>query len=336
MTTASAPEVPTDPSRTPRATRIGRIGSYLNAQFPPVVYILLGSASFASTHFGLQALAGDGVLRVTWRMVAGAATVVLIMLLMRVYDELKDVDDDRRLAAAGDPKYLERPIVTGLVREDDLRALRWVVTLLLAAINFPLGVPWPLAAFGVVMLYAWLTYRWFFWPAVKRHLLLAFATHNPLGLVVSGYVTAVYVADFGADGLSGWAFVLIVGLWTPLGAWETSRKLRHPDDETDYATYSKVLGPRVAGVIPIVLVAASVACLVPFARQAGLSWIYPGILIAAALAPIAGCGWYLLAPPRGTAPVRPLAEVYMLTVSIGLTVALAVARGVESSPSLDG
>jgi hypothetical protein len=39
---------------------------------------------------------------------------------------------------------------------------------------------------------------------------------------------------------------VIVGLWLPFAAWELSRKIRVPEDETSYRTYSKVLGWKVA------------------------------------------------------------------------------------------
>ena len=48
------------------------------------------------------------------------------------------------------------------------------------------------AALGIL----WLSSRWFFWPAIQKNLLLAFATHNPLTLVVD-------IPDIEVRGCSG-------------------------------------------------------------------------------------------------------------------------------------
>ena len=72
-----------------------------------------------------EALALHSRLAYTWRALGAAFTGYAMSLLFRIYDELKDVETDRRLAAAGDPKYMERPIVRGLVDVEDLHALQW-------------------------------------------------------------------------------------------------------------------------------------------------------------------------------------------------------------------
>lgn len=53
--------------------------------------------------------------------------------------------------------------------------------------------------------------------------------------------------------------VLLLGtvfLWSSM-SWEITRKIKHPEDETAYQTYSKVLGLGPSLVIPIVLSGAS-------------------------------------------------------------------------------
>jgi len=97
-------------------------------------------------------------------------------------------------------------------------------------------------------------------------------------LVLLGYVAALHVQDFGTAGVDGRAIVLLVGLWMPWTAWETSRKIRIPADETAYETYSKVLGWRVAPLLPLAAVILSAACLVPTLRAAGMGWGLPALL----------------------------------------------------------
>lgn len=311
----------------PRPTTAGRLAEYVRTMFPPAIMVPYGIACFLAVHLALQALAGFAPLRLTARAAAGAASVVLTMLLFRIYDELKDVENDVQLARAGDPRYRDRPIVTGRVRVEDLGRLRWITSAALVALNAPLGTL-PLAAFAAVYAVGWLSFKWFFWPAIARNLLLAFATHNPITLVVSGYVVAVYAADFGAASLGPWTVALVCGLWLAVAAWETSRKIRIPEDETAYQTYSMLLGWKTAALVPAGFLAASAGLLVAVARAAGLGWTYPAILGTAAAAGIGACLLFRLAPTRARARLQPYPEAYGLVANAGLALAVALARGV--------
>jgi hypothetical protein len=320
---------PTSARRPIRPTRLGRLADYLAQLFPPALYVPSGIASFLSVYFALQALAAPGPLRLTWRACVGAATVVLLTLLMRVYDELKDVDSDVRLGQAGDPKYRERCVVTGHVRVEDLRALRWWVSGVLVALNLLHGPSLPLLAFAGVFLLLWLSFRWFFWPAIQRSLLLAFITHNPIALAFAGYVVAVAVADFGTGVLTPTLLPLLLASWLPISAWETSRKVRHAPDETAYQTYSQVLGWKVAAWLPAFFVLAATTCHLVVASAAGLGPAFPVVAGLAALLAVGACARFRLAPSTASANLRPFVEVHVVAVTVGLPLALALARGVR-------
>jgi hypothetical protein len=312
-----------------RPTTVGRLLDFIGQMFPPAVYIPSGIASFASVYFALQALAGVEPLRITWRAVCGAFSVVAFMLLMRVYDELKDAESDLRLGRAGDPKYRDRPIVTGRIRIEDIVALKWGVIGLLLALNLPMGLPWPLLGFGVTFGLVWLSSRWFFWPRIQKNLLLALATHNPLVAVIAGYVLCVFVADFGPGALDGRALAVLLAAWMPLTAWEVSRKVRAPGEETEYQTYSMLLGWRIAAWLPVLFVAVATACYVSLALSAGVSWIFPAALLAAAGVVLAACARFRLAPSTRSANLRPFVEVYALVATVGFPLALALAHGLR-------
>src|SRR5207244_12735411 len=117
-------------------------------------------AHFAAIDFATRALAGATPIALGWRSVVGAASVFLLLALMRVQDELKDVETDRRLARGGDRRYVGRPLVTGAVEVADLVLLRRAVLLVLVALNAPLGFPLPLLPFGFVLGLVWLSYHW--------------------------------------------------------------------------------------------------------------------------------------------------------------------------------
>lgn len=313
-----------------RPTTLGRLWDYLQQMFPPAVYVPAGFANFLAIHFALQALAGAAPLKVGWRALAGATSVVLFSLLMRVYDELKDVESDRRLARQGDPRYRDRATVTGRVRVEDLVALRRGVVLALVALNLGLGFPWPLVAFAVTLGVLWLSSKWFFWPAIQKNLLLAFATHNPIALVIAAYVTAVFAGDSGWGALPRATPLVLLGAWLPIAAWETSRKLRPPGHETEYQTYSKLLGWKVAVWLPATFVLAASAAHLAIARAVGLSWPFPCAVVAASVLVLGACVRFRLAPTASSANLRPVVELYSLTVTAGLPLALALERGASA------
>jgi len=302
---------------------------YVQQMFPLQVMIPASIAKCLAIYLGLQALAGARSLAVGWRAVAAAVTVFGFMLLMRVYDELKDVEADTRLGKAGDPRYKDRPIVTGAVLVEDVNALRWALVAMLVAINLPLG-GWALVGFAVIFGVTWLSFQWFFWPAIKDDLLLAFATHNPIAVVLAFYVLTVFVGEAGWAAVDPlWATALLVGVWMPLAAWETARKIRVPEDETDYQTYSKIFGLKVAPLVPIGFTLIGATCIIAVTRAAGLSWTFPLILGGIALVPIGAALAFWLRPSRERAKLQPTAELFVLGTEAGLAAALIAAYGLR-------
>jgi 4-hydroxybenzoate polyprenyltransferase len=317
-------------ARPPRSTTAGRLAEHLGLMFPPAVQVPLAAAWSAGIWLSLQALEGRAPLRLSWRWAAAAGSFFLFALLMRAYDELKDVETDLRLGRAGDPNYKDRPIVTGRVRETDLRALRWAATAVLVGINLPLG-PLPLLTFAITFSVAWLSFKWFFWPAISKNILLALVTHNPITALVALHVVAIYASE--AAGLRAppaAVAALVVGLWMPITAWETSRKIRPPEDETDYETYSRKLGWRVAPFLPASFVALGAACIGWVARLSGLSWIFPAVLTLAAAVAIGACMRFRLRPTRESAKLKPYVEGFALIVNFGLPLALWLRYGVTA------
>lgn len=307
-----------------------RLWRFVVDRFPPAIYVPAGIASFLSLYLALQALGlgGGATLTVSWRALAGALTVVLFLFLMRVYDELKDVDTDIQLGKAGDPRYKDRPIVLGTVKVTDIVLLRWWVTVILFALNLALGWPLPLLVFLLLFALGWLSFKWFFWPAISGNLLLALVTHNPILLVLGIYVAALYSAEFGIETLGPWTLALLVGLWVPFAAWETSRKIRIPQDETAYQTYSMLLGWRNAVLLPLGFTLFSVACLVPVALAAKLGSGFILVLVTAAGIMVWRCLLFRLAPTRERARLQPYAEMYLLVANLGLVVALVLHYGI--------
>jgi 4-hydroxybenzoate polyprenyltransferase len=302
-----------------------RLAVYFVTMFPPWVMVPMSAVHFLAIELGLQALSGREPLVLSWRSAAGTAGIFLFSLVLRVQDELKDLETDLRLAKAGDPRYATRPIVTGKVLASDLVWLRRGALALLVALSALLGKE-ALLALAVVGTLVVLSFHWFFVPSMRERLLLAFATHNPLAAAISGWAVAVCAEE--APVLSSWALVLVLGLWLPVAAWEIARKVRAPADETDYTTYSKILGARTAGALPAVFVAVATAALAAFAARVGAPFAYFPLLGGAALFAIGSSLAFALAPSTKRANLRPSTELFGAVAGGGLAVALAFGHGV--------
>jgi hypothetical protein len=265
-------------------------------------------------------------------MAAAAAACALLALYLRLSDDLKDWEADRRLAAEGDARFTARPQVLGAVTRADLRQARLLVSLAFVA---SLTVQLPAAALlgGLAFAAAWLAARWYFWPAMADHLVIAFATHNPIGLLAVGLAAAAGSEAAGASPWSPVTLALAVGLYLPVAAWEIARKVRTPAEETRYRTWSSVLGWRAAAVLPAGLAATSAALLALVARRAALPGWYGALLAGALLAPALAALAFLRAPtPAGAARLRPAVEIYAAAASLGLLAAALAARGLGGTP----
>lgn len=309
--------------------QVARLVLYLGQMFPLQQMVPYAAFHFLAIWLTLQALANFPSVRVTWTAPLGVTTVLLFLLLMRLYDELKDAATDLALGRSGDPLYRDRVLVTGAVRIEDIKLLRWAVTVALVVLNVLnlwLGARWATLAFLVLFGVSWLSFHWFFWPAVSRHLVLAFVTHNPIALLLGAYVVALFADMFGVDRVDGRAALLLIGLWLPMAAWETSRKIRAPEDETTYSTYSRVLGWKTAALLPAAFSIGSAIALVIIGMQARLGPAFSVVIAAACGVVVWRCALFRAAPSRRHADLKPWAMLYATVTNVGLVVAVLISK----------
>jgi 4-hydroxybenzoate polyprenyltransferase len=308
--------------------RTFRLLHYVAVMFPPGSHLPQALALFAAIYCSLQVLSGIGPLSFGWRTAVGAGTVVIALLLVRLYDDVRDAPADAVLGRAGDPRYIARPTVTGLVSVPEVRGLVAALSIAVVTLNLVWGGPRTrivtLAGFAIT----WLAFRWFFVPSLSgKAPPLATLARKSLTILVSGYVVAVFADERNVAQLSAWAWLLLLAPCFEAAAWEVSRKIRAPSDETDYGTYSKVLGPRRSAALTICFVALSLLCLLPIARLAGVGWAYPAALVGAALIVIVASARFMRRPTRDRANLRPYTELFGAVANGGLAVALFVRHG---------
>ncbi len=297
-----------------------RMAVYLKEMYPltqriPMALIIAASVLLFTRHIHGWNSAMHGA-PLPALLAAGSCCVFVFLLLLRLMDELKDLDIDREL-------FRDRPLPSGRVRERDIRISMTLVT----AAYILLHAAWPLAlasALGLLA-YAWLMYFYFFMPGLlRRNLLLNLATHNPVIPLLVVHLSLLTAAAQGIafDALRWDEILLFAGMiWSAMFAWEIARKIRAPQEENAYVTYSQILGRGGAVLLAFTAQTAGGAIAVHFV----LTGLWPAI----ALLPL-GAGYgllcftygrFLFVPTPGTSPLRPFAEAYalllMLTVILG-------------------
>ena len=165
-----------------------------------------------------------------------AFTLFAFLLNLRIADDFKDFQTDREL-------FPDRPLPSGRTRKSDLIAVLVAVDTIVVALNLVLVRNH--LFFALLVAYGVLMSVWFFQRyRIQPSLVLAVVTHNPVQLVMNLYVISFAATKYQIP-LIGWNNALILfTLYFPGLIWEIARKVRAPEDETDYVTYSKLFGLR--------------------------------------------------------------------------------------------
>jgi 4-hydroxybenzoate polyprenyltransferase len=270
----------------------------------------------------LQAVHGFASLKLTRESLLGALTLACFTLLLRVFDEFKDYEHDREL-------FPDRPLPSGRVTKADLTSLGWALVALMTAFNAYLGGK-ALLGYAILMAFGFLMLKFFFLPDLHRKsLLLTLATHNPVALFTHLYVLGVFAAAHpgalrpGSPGV----WLGIAMFWGLIFAWETGRKIRAPEEETDYVTYSRIFGAKRAPLLPAAALTVSFGLGVWFAWTLHLSPLLPVVLVLAWTYAMTALSRFVSAPSPGTSRLRPRIETASLVLYAAFLVALPVKFG---------
>lgn len=310
MTSASLPA--------PRGRGLAhRLGVYFRVMFPlhtaipAAVVVFYSFYALLAEVYGVRAPLGPETL-------FGLATVFLSMLLWRLLDELKDRQIDPRF-------FPNRPLVTGAVRYSDVRVLALVSLLAVAGLNLGRG-PATDFYFAYFVLFV-LSWEWWLFPdIVAPNVWLVFATHQTLVPLLFCYVWGVFAFNTGLGTGPGKAIALSLIYWIPFFAWEIGRKVRAPEDETDYVTYTKRWGTRRASAVVAAAIVAAGAAMAAFALAEGLGGAFVVFHLAGAAALAAPILRFTWTPTRRANRVRWAVEAYVFLFSLGNLMLLLYGR----------
>ncbi|MGW8324147.1 MAG: UbiA family prenyltransferase [Desulfobacterales bacterium] len=228
-----------------------RICIYLKEMFPPR-NMGFGLLFFMSAWCGIVLLdhsRNDILLPPGHIFLSGAFTISLMLLLLRIMDELKDLETDLL-------HFPKRPIPRGAVHSSDLKSFG----LFIVGVLFILNMFFTHATFifFIVFGYACLMFKYFFLKElISKNIMIALATHNPISYLFFFYVFFVYKNNMTASIQMKPVILLGTVFFCISMSWEIARKIRYPEDETTYQTYSKVLGLGAAILILMIPISIS-------------------------------------------------------------------------------
>ncbi len=243
----------------------------------------------------------------TLPLIIPAVVLTCISLLIRIMDEFKDYQDDLT-------NFPNRPLPSGRVLKKDLLGLGifcvfLIVFLSLTSIQLLI---WAL----ITLCFTFLMLKWFFIESIMRKSLpLAFITHHPVVLFNFIYLLIACTQMNPAVTFDKALYILPVCLI--FTNWEIARKIRSPEQETSYTTYSKIMGPRPAMLLSLSLQVIFNLAVLNIFTQLGTNIFIQGAFLAAQLLLMAP-SFYFLCTLKLKIPFRAIAEAQILVVVITL------------------
>ncbi|MCP4706859.1 MAG: hypothetical protein GY865_19850 [candidate division Zixibacteria bacterium] len=292
-----------------------RLWVYLKEMFPIVprfaisVFLFLGFTLYLSkitqvsfTIFTVSSLIGIGFL----------FTVALILRLM---DELKDRQTDMIL-------FKDRPLPSGRVKEADIKFALAVASV--TYICFHLYSEQVFLSSLIVLGYTFLMFRYFFLPE-KMHncLLLNLATHNPVTVLILLHLTTIFTVQYNTNLANlNWLLLalIIVKFWFLFLSWEIARKIRYPQEETEYITYSRIFGYIYAAIISLFIQTISYGIALYLYYALSLSIVYLVIITIGYKILIFGYLRFLFKKMPTGIKLRSLAEFYAIVMMLAIIV----------------
>ncbi|MEE2744342.1 MAG: UbiA family prenyltransferase [Bdellovibrionota bacterium] len=290
-----------------------RVSIFLRERIPPLPLII--QSLFLSIGIGLSYSLLESVPLVEMKvpLIGIFLGSFALSVVVRVIDEFKDKDDDKRL-------FPERCLPSGRVLYSDIKVLGWFFLSFFIILNIILGQAYLQLFF--LLFYFFLFSKWCFLPEKWRgDLIIILITHNPIGLFVGLYFLSFLSSAFGGKNLTFNHYLLSIGFWLPTFAWEVARKIKAPEEENNYKTYSQRFGIKRALLFPIF--ALGIQCFVFYLLFADFFketyWAFN--MFFSYLMYVAFCLLFAFRPsPKLSKMLRPMTELYLFILNVILII----------------
>lgn len=252
---------------------IKRLHIYFKEMYPIIPRLALGLIIFGEIYFIVLLNYGVTDFQIGIQEVIGGFTVFGFLLWLRIADDFKDYELDCRL-------FADRPLPSGRVKKKDLA----VFVIILIAVTVVLNIIFMnnFRFFLFLYVYGTLMSLWFFQrKKIQKSLPLALITHNPVQMIMNIYIISFTCIKYHLQGLTWINFLAAWTLYFPALIWEVSRKIRAPQEETEYVTYSSLFGYKKATGFVLILT------LVDILTNVLLVWNLNKISVAALLVNVA-------------------------------------------------
>ncbi len=215
-----------------------RLYIYFKERYPIIPRIILGLIVFLEIHFIVLLNNGVTKFNIGIQEFVGAYTVFAFLLWLRIADDLKDYETDKKL-------FKDRPLPSGRTTKKDVMIAGVFFELIAVILNILFMNN--ILFFVILYVYGYLMSKWFFQKSkIQPSLPLALITHNPVQMIVNLYIISFTCIKYKIPAISLTTVMALFTLYFPALIWEVSRKIRAPKDENDYTTYSKLFGYKKA------------------------------------------------------------------------------------------
>lgn len=222
-----------------------RLSIYFKERYPIIPRLLLGLIVFFEIYFIV--LLNNGIVQfsIGKEEIIGSFTVFAFLLWLRIADDLKDYETDKKL-------FKDRPLPSGRVKKKDVIIICYIIQIIVIVLN--LMYMNNFIFFIILYFYGFLMSKWFFQKSkIQSNLILAVITHNPVQMIMNIYIVSFTCIKYSLNPISLTTIMAIFTLYFPALIWEISRKIKAPKDENEYTTYSKIFGYKKATKFVLIL-----------------------------------------------------------------------------------
>ena len=213
---------------------LNRLNIYFKEMYPLIPRLILGFIIFLEIYFILLLNYGVTEFKIGAAEFVGSFTVFSFLFMLRIADDFKDYETDKKL-------FPNRALPSGRVKKKDLKIFLTLLVITTCILNFAfMNNIW---FFLFLYTYGFLMSVWFFKKhKIQKSVPLALITHNPVQFIMNIYIISFACIKYDLYPFTLTTFLVALTLYFPALIWEISRKIRAPEDETEYTTYSKLFG----------------------------------------------------------------------------------------------